>query len=96
MRSVAAGDAPRLALHLLLPQRVGQVHRRVEPYPLDVLGDAGHAEGSGQMRLAGAQAAHQHRVLRLLGERGARQRHDELAVHRRDLEVEARQIAAHR
>jgi hypothetical protein len=74
--------AMRPALRLFLLQRVDQVHRRVEPYALAVLGDAGHADGRGQVRLARARATYQHRVLRLLGERGARQRHDELAVHR--------------
>jgi hypothetical protein len=48
------------------------------------------------MRLARARSAHQHRVVRGVGERHLGQRVDQLAVHRRDLEVEARQVAVHR
>jgi hypothetical protein len=57
--------------------------------------DARHADGRGQMRLARAGATHQHHVVRLLGERHAGQLFDELSVHRRAFEVEARQVAVH-
>jgi hypothetical protein len=57
-------DAPGLALGLLALQRVDQVHRRVEPHPLAVLGDAGHADGRGQVGLARARPAHEHHVVR--------------------------------
>ena len=47
-------------------------------------------------RLAGAGSADQDDVVRLLGEGHVGQLHHQLAVHRRDLEVEAGQIAVHR
>ena len=64
MRSMLAGNAPGLALRLLLLQRVDQVDRRVEAHPLAVLRDAGHADGGRQMRLAGARSTDQHDVVR--------------------------------
>ncbi len=59
-------------------------------------GDAGHPDGRGQVRLARARPAHQHGVVRGVGERHLGQRVDQLAVHGRDPEVEARQVAVHR
>lgn len=93
---MACRNAPGLALRLLLLQRIGQVDRRVEPHSPAMTRDAGHADGRGQVRLAGAGSAHQHGVVRRVRERQLGQRLDQLAVHRRDLEVEARQVAVHR
>jgi hypothetical protein len=54
------GQLPRLAGGFLLFQQIHQIDRRVEPNPLAVLGDAGDAEGRGQMGLAGARATDEH------------------------------------
>ena len=59
-------------------------------------GDARHADGGGEVGLAGAGSADEHDVLRLFSERQFSQRVDQLAVHRRTLEVEACQFAVHR
>mmetsp|Transcript_66689 Transcript_66689/g.164357 ORF Transcript_66689/g.164357 Transcript_66689/m.164357 type:complete len:257 (+) Transcript_66689:1151-1921(+) len=88
----AGRDAPGLALGLLSLQRIDEVHRAVEPHPPAVLRDPGHADGCGQVRLAGAGATHQHHVVCGLGELAARQLRHQLPVHGRDLEVEARQV----
>jgi hypothetical protein len=92
----AGGDAPSLSLGLLLLQRVDQIDGGVEAYPLAMPGDARHADGGGQVRLPGAGPTHQNGVVRVVGEGGGGQGGDELAVHRRDLEVEARHVAMHR
>ena len=75
MRSRLAGDAPGLALRLLLLQRVDQIDGRVEAHPLAVTRDAGHADGGRQMRLARARSADQNDVVRRLGERQLGQLH---------------------
>ena len=92
----ARGDATGPALGLLLLQRVDQVDGEVEAHPLAMTGDAGHADGRGQVRLARARPTHQDHVVRVVGEGRGGQRGDQLAVHRRDLEVEARHVAVHR
>ena len=46
-------DPPRLALRLLLLQRVDQIDRRVKAHPLAVVSDAGYPDRRGQVRLAG-------------------------------------------
>ena len=92
---MAGGDAPGFALGILLLQRVDQVDGGVEPHPLAVPGDARHTDGRGRVGLAGARPADEHRVVRVVGEGCARQGGHQLAVHRRDLEVEAGQVAVH-
>ena len=66
-------NASGLAVALLPLQRVDQIDRGVEAHPLAVRGDAGHADGGGQMRLAGAGSADQDGVLCRLGKRQRRQ-----------------------
>ena len=64
----AIGDAPSLALGLLLLQRVDQIDRRVEPHALALARDARHTQGRRQMRLARSRSADQYRVVLGLGE----------------------------
>jgi hypothetical protein len=78
----AGGDAPGLALGLLLLQCVDQIDRGIEAHPLSVPSDARDAHGRGQMGLACARAAHQHHVVRLVGEDRGGQGLHQLAVHR--------------
>jgi hypothetical protein len=89
------GDVPGLALGLLLLQCIDQVDGGVEPRPLAVTGDARDADGRGQVRLAGARPTDQQRVVRVVGEGGGGQGGHPIAVHRRDLEVEAGQVPVH-
>ena len=84
------------ALCLLLLQCADQVHGRVEPHPLATPGDARHADGSCQVRLARARPAHKDGVVRRLGKRERSELVDQLAIHWRDIEVEAGQDPVHR
>lgn len=68
----------------------------MKPHPLALFGDARNTEGRGQMRLARARPAHQHHVVRSLGELQRRQPADQGFIDRRSLEVEASQVAVHR
>ncbi|VTY39042.1 Uncharacterised protein [Xylophilus ampelinus] len=92
----AAGNPSGLALCLLLLQRIDQVDRRVEPHALGVPRDTCHANGGPQVRFPGAGPADQNHVVRILGELATGQLMDQLGVHRRAGEVEAREVAVHR
>ncbi len=92
----ACGDAPCVALRLFLLQRIDQVHDGVEAHALAVAGDAGHSKSRGQVALAGAGSADENNVVRSFGERHAGQLHHQLAIHRRDVEVEAGEVPMHR
>ena len=91
----AGGDPAGLALGLLLLQRIDQIDRRVKAHALAMARDRGDADRGGQVRLAGAWSADQDGVVRDVHERGLGQRRHQLAIDRRDAEVEAGQIAVH-
>ena len=92
----ARRDASGLALCLLLLQRVDQIHRGVKAHAPAMLGDAGHANGCGQVGLAGARPSHQHHVVRHFCEACLCQRVNQLAVNGGHSEVEPSQVSMHR
>ena len=77
-------------------QGIDQIDRGVEPHSLGVPGEPSNSQRRGQVGFAGAWAADQHHVLRILREREVRQFLDQRAVDRRDGEVEPSQVAVHR
>ncbi|EWS52743.1 hypothetical protein X551_04467 [Methylibium sp. T29] len=86
-------NPPGLAFSLLPLQRIDQIDGRVEPHPLAVPRDAGHAQCRAQMSLARTRPADEHRVVRRFGERQIGQLVDQRAIDLGGLEVEARQVA---
>ena len=89
-------NAPGLALGLFLLQRVDQVDGRVDPQALAVLRQARDAQRRGQVGLACARPANEHRVLSFLGERQIRQFKDQGFVHGVCFKVKAGQIPVER
>ena len=64
----AVGELARLAGGLLGLEQVHELDGREEPHSQVVVHDGLHADGGREMRLAGAGAADQHDVVRLLDE----------------------------
>jgi len=62
-------EPTRLALRLLLLQRVDQIHRRVEPDLFAVLRQSRDAQRRGQVRFARPRPPNEYHVLRILRQR---------------------------
>ena len=88
-----AGDTTGSALSLFLLERIDQVYRPVEAHPLGVLHDPGHTDGGRKMAFAATGPTHQNDVVGRFGERRLGQLRHQLAIDRRDLEVEAGEVA---
>ena len=86
------GDASGLAFPLFALQLIDQINRRVKAHPFAFCGNASHPNGCGQMRLAGARPANEHRVLRRVGELQRRQLPHQLLIDLCPLKVKARQV----
>ena len=89
-------NRPGFAGGLLPLKRIDQIHRRVKAHPPSVAGNAGDAQGRGQVRLAGAGATDEDDIVSFIGKRQLGQRCDPRAFDARLREVEAGQIRMNR